>query len=98
MKLMPLCMPIHMRSYGSRVRSIVPTSSQNLRLSCSLAEAISCVEPSNKSGNSSIIPHCPPLCVDLGGFCGLMGFSVALGLISLGSVLSMRIHEHDLIA
>lgn len=36
--------------------------------------------------------------VDLGGFYGLMGFSVALGLISLGSVLSMRIHAHDLIA
>ncbi len=38
------------------------------------------------------------LCVDLGGFYGLMGFSVALGLISLGSVLYMRINGLDLIA
>jgi hypothetical protein len=38
------------------------------------------------------------LWVDLGGFYGLMGFSVALGLISLGSVLYMRINGHDLIA
>jgi MFS family permease len=37
------------------------------------------------------------LCVDLGGFYGLMGFSVALGLLSLGSVLYIRIHGHDLI-
>ena len=37
------------------------------------------------------------LCVDLGGFYGLMGFSVALGLISLGSVLYIRMHGHDLI-
>ena len=37
------------------------------------------------------------LYVDLGGFYGLMGFSVALGLISLGSVLYIRIHGHDLI-
>jgi predicted MFS family arabinose efflux permease len=37
------------------------------------------------------------LWVDLGGFYGLMGFSVALGLISLGSVLYMRINGHDLI-
>jgi predicted MFS family arabinose efflux permease len=38
------------------------------------------------------------LCVDLGGFYGLMGFSVVMGLISLGSVLYMRINGHDLIA
>jgi MFS family permease len=37
------------------------------------------------------------ICVDLGGFYGLMGFSVALGLISLGSVLYIRVHGHDLI-
>lgn len=37
------------------------------------------------------------LCVDLGGFYGLMGFSMALGLISLGSVLYIRIHGHDLV-
>ncbi len=35
--------------------------------------------------------------VDLGGFTGLMIFSVVLGLLSLGSVLYMRIHKHDLI-
>ena len=35
--------------------------------------------------------------VDLGGFYGLMGFSVPLGLTSLGSVLYIRIHGHDLI-
>ncbi|HJT56884.1 MAG TPA: MFS transporter [Ktedonobacteraceae bacterium] len=38
------------------------------------------------------------LCVDLGGFYGLMGFSIGLGLISLGSVIYMHIHGHDLIA
>ena len=38
------------------------------------------------------------LCVDPGGFYRLMGFSVALGLISLSSVPYMRINEHDLIA
>jgi len=37
------------------------------------------------------------ICVDLGGFYGLMGFSVLLGLTSLGSVLYIRIHGHDLI-
>ena len=37
------------------------------------------------------------ICVDLGGFNGLMCFSVALGLISLGSVLYIRVHGHDLI-
>jgi MFS family permease len=37
------------------------------------------------------------LCVDLGGFYGLMGFSVALGLVSLGSVLYIRKNGHDLI-
>ena len=37
------------------------------------------------------------LCTDLGGFYGLMGFSVALGLISLGSVLYIRVHGHNLI-
>ena len=37
------------------------------------------------------------LCVDLGGFYGLMVFSVALGLVSLGSVLYIRINGHDLI-
>ena len=37
------------------------------------------------------------LCVDLGGFYGLMGFSVAMGLVSLGSVLYIRVHGHDLI-
>jgi MFS family permease len=37
------------------------------------------------------------ICVDLGGFYGLMCFSVALGLISLGSVLYIRVHGHDLI-
>jgi MFS family permease len=37
------------------------------------------------------------LWVDLGGFYGLMGFSVALGLVSLGSVLYIRIQGHDLI-
>jgi MFS family permease len=37
------------------------------------------------------------LCVDLGGFYGLMGFSVAMGLVALGSVLYIRINGHDLI-
>ena len=37
------------------------------------------------------------LCVDLGGFYGLMGFSVAMGLVALGSVLYIRMNEHDLI-
>ena len=37
------------------------------------------------------------ICVDLGGFYGLMGFSVALGLTSLCSVLYIRMHGHDLI-
>ena len=35
--------------------------------------------------------------VDLGGFSGLMVFSVILGLLSLVSVVYMRIHKHDLI-
>ncbi len=35
--------------------------------------------------------------VDLGGFSGLMAFSVVLGLLSLISVVYMRIHKHDLI-
>ncbi len=35
--------------------------------------------------------------VDFGGFYGLMTFSVILGLISLGSVLYIRKHGHDLI-
>jgi len=35
--------------------------------------------------------------VDLGGFTGLMIFSVILGLLSLGSVIYMRMHNHDLI-
>ncbi len=35
------------------------------------------------------------LCVDLGGFYGLMGFSVAMGLVSLGSVLYIRQNGHD---
>ncbi|MBA2681168.1 MAG: hypothetical protein H0U76_22560, partial [Ktedonobacteraceae bacterium] len=35
--------------------------------------------------------------VDLGGFTGLMIFSVVLGLLSLGSVVYMRVHNHDLI-
>ncbi len=35
--------------------------------------------------------------VDRGGFSGLMVFSVILGLLSLGSVVYMRIHKHDLI-
>ncbi len=35
--------------------------------------------------------------VDLGGFSGLMVFSVILGLLSLVSVIYMRIHKHDLI-
>jgi predicted MFS family arabinose efflux permease len=37
------------------------------------------------------------LCVDVGGFYGLMGFSVAMGLVSLGSVLYIRQNGHDLI-
>ena len=37
------------------------------------------------------------LSVDLGGFYGLMIFSVAMGLISLGSVLYMRVKGQDLI-
>ena len=37
------------------------------------------------------------ICVDLGGFYGLMGFSVAMGLVALGSVLYIRMNEHDLI-
>ena len=37
------------------------------------------------------------LSVDLGGFTGLMIFSVILGLLSLGSVVYMRVHKHDLI-
>ena len=37
------------------------------------------------------------LCTDLGGFYGLMGFSVVMGLVSLGSVLYIRVHGHDLI-
>ncbi len=37
------------------------------------------------------------LCVDLDGFYGLMGFSVAMGLIALGSVLYIRMNGHDLI-
>ena len=36
-------------------------------------------------------------CVDIGGFYGLMGFSVVMGLISLGSVFSMRVKGHDLL-
>ncbi len=36
------------------------------------------------------------LCVDIAGFYGLMGFSVVLGLVSLTSVLYMRINKHDL--
>ena len=36
------------------------------------------------------------LCVDLWGFYGLMVFSVAMGLASLGSVLYMRTHGQDL--
>jgi MFS family permease len=35
------------------------------------------------------------LCVDLGGFYGLMVFSVAMGLVSLASVLYMRILDQD---
>lgn len=34
-------------------------------------------------------------CVDVGGFYGLMTFSTVMGLISLVSVLYMRIHRHD---
>lgn len=37
------------------------------------------------------------LCVDLGGFYGLMVFSVVLGLVSLGSVLYLRILDYDLL-
>ncbi len=36
------------------------------------------------------------LCVDLGGFYGLMGFSVAMGLVALGGVLYLRVNGHDL--
>ncbi len=35
--------------------------------------------------------------IDLGGFYGLMIFSVLLSLLSLASVLYMRIHKHDMI-
>ncbi len=35
--------------------------------------------------------------VDLGGFYGLMGYSLALMFVSLGSVVYMRSHNHDLI-
>jgi MFS family permease len=35
------------------------------------------------------------ICVDLGGFYGLMGFSMVLGITSLGSVLLIRLHGHD---
>ncbi|GER89629.1 hypothetical protein KDW_37910 [Dictyobacter vulcani] len=35
--------------------------------------------------------------VDLGGFYGLMGFSVVLGILSLISVIYMRRHQHDLL-
>jgi len=38
------------------------------------------------------------LSADLGGFYGLMIFSVVLGFIALGGVLFMRIHKHDLIS
>jgi MFS family permease len=37
------------------------------------------------------------LSVDLGGFTGLMIFSIILGLLSLVSVVYMRVHKHDLI-
>lgn len=37
------------------------------------------------------------LCVDLGGFYGLMVFSVAMGLFALGCVLYIRVKGHDLI-
>lgn len=36
------------------------------------------------------------MCVDMGGFYGLMGFSVVVGAISLGSVLYIRSNGHDL--
>lgn len=36
------------------------------------------------------------LCVDLGGFYGLMGFSVAMGLVALAGVLYLRLNGHDL--
>src|SRR5881396_245299 len=36
------------------------------------------------------------LCVDLGGFYGLMGFSVVMGLVALGGVLYLRVNGHDL--
>ena len=36
------------------------------------------------------------LCVDLGGFYGLMGFSVVMGLVALGGVLYLRANGHDL--
>lgn len=38
------------------------------------------------------------LSADLGGFYGLMIFSALLGLVALGGVLLMRIHNHDLIS
>jgi MFS family permease len=38
------------------------------------------------------------LCADLDGFYGLMGFSVAMGLVALGSVLYIRLNGHDLIS
>ncbi len=38
------------------------------------------------------------LSADLGGFYGLMIFSVILGFIALGGVLFMRVHGHDLIS
>ncbi|WP_126631042.1 MFS transporter [Dictyobacter alpinus] len=37
------------------------------------------------------------MAVDLGGFNGLMGFSVVLGILSMISVLYMRRHKHDLL-
>jgi predicted MFS family arabinose efflux permease len=36
--------------------------------------------------------------VDIRGFYGLMGFSIVMGLVSLGGVLYMRLNGHDLIA
>ncbi|WP_161977902.1 MFS transporter [Dictyobacter kobayashii] len=37
------------------------------------------------------------LAVDLAGFYGLMGFSAILGVLSLISVIYMRVHRHDLV-
>jgi uncharacterized membrane protein len=37
------------------------------------------------------------LCVDVGGFYGLMVFSVAMGLVSLAGVLHMRMLNLDLL-